>query len=98
MQKRDIRAEAEDVSESRVEAMFGETQELPRLTREEDDELRRLHWISQIGALSHHKRERMVELRLRDRRQEIRAPREFAEEKVEIRGGKKRKWYQFRSQ
>jgi hypothetical protein len=40
----------------------------------------------------------MVELRLRDRRQEIRAPREFAEEKVEIRGGKKRKWYQFRSQ
>ena len=86
------------MSESRLEALQGETQELPRLTREEDDELRRLHWISQIGFLSQHKRERMVELRLRDRRQVIREPREFAEEKVEVRGGKKRKWYQFGSQ
>lgn len=86
------------MSESRLEAPQGETQELPRLTREEDDELRRLHWISQIGFLSQHKRERMVELRLRDRRQVVREPREFAEEKIEVRGGKKRKWYQFGSQ
>ena len=85
------------MSESRVGALHQETQELSRLTREEDDELRRLHWISQIGCLSQHKRERMLELRLRDRRQEIRQPREFAEEKVEVRGGKRRKWYQFGS-
>ena len=97
MQKRDIRAETEAVSKSRVETLQGETQELARLTRGEDDELRRLHWISQIGCLSQHKRERMIELRLRDRRQEVRPPREFAEENVEVRGGKKRKWYQFGS-
>jgi len=97
VQERDFRAEAEDMSESRAETIHGETQELPRLTREEDDELRRLNWISQIGCLSQHKRERMVELRLRDRRQEIRPPREFAEEKVEVRDGKKRKWYHFGS-
>lgn len=90
-----MRAEAEAVSESRVETLHGETQELPRLTREEDDELRRLRWISQVGCLSQHKRERMVELRLRDRRQVVREPREFAEEKIEVRGGKKRKWYKF---
>lgn len=47
------------------------------LTREEDDELRRLHWLSQIGTLAARKVERLIELRLRDRRSEIRPPREF---------------------
>ena len=84
--------------DSRLETAPGETQELlPRLTREEDDELRRLNWISQIGSLSQHKRERIMELRLRDRRQGVRAPREFAEERVEVQDGKTRKWYQFLS-
>jgi hypothetical protein len=77
------------------------TQDVPavdqKLTREEDDELRRLHWFSQIGVLSLAKRERMLELRLRDRRKDVRAPREFAEEKVDMTSGRRRKWYQFRS-
>lgn len=68
-----------------------------RLTRQEDDELRRLNWFSQIGILSQRKRERMLELRLRDRRSEIRAPREFAEEKVEVEAGTKRRWFVFGS-
>ena len=68
-----------------------------RLTRAEDDELRRLHWFSQVGILSQRKRERLLELRLRDRRNEIRAPREFAEEKVEVEGGTKRRWFVFGS-
>ena len=97
MQQRVIRAEAEVVTQSRVETPAGETEELPRLTRQEDDELRRLHWISKIGSLSLHKRERMLELRMRDRRQEIRPPREFAEEKVVVHHGQKRKWYRFGS-
>lgn len=53
------------------------------LTREEDDELRRLNWMSQIGALAVRKIERMIELRLRDRRKEIRPPREFTDAVVE---------------
>lgn len=86
------------MSDSRLETAPGETQELPpRLTREEDDELRRLHWIAQWGVLSRLKQERMLELRMRDRRQEIRPPREFAEERVEVHGGRTRKWYQFLS-
>lgn len=84
--------------ETRAEGMPGETQGLARLTRDEDDELRRLHWISQIGSLALHKRERLLELRVRDRRSEIRPPREFAEEKVEVRAGKRRKWYSFRAE
>lgn len=91
-------AEIANVPESRTQAPPVESEELrQRLTHDEDDELRRLNWISQIGSLSQHKRERLLELRLRDRRKEIRAPREFAEEKVVTRGGKTRKWYQFRS-
>lgn len=71
-------------------------QALPeRLTRDEDDELRRLHWFSQIGRLSLSKNERMLELRLRDRRKEIRPPREYAEEKVETTASGRRKWYKF---
>jgi hypothetical protein len=68
-----------------------------RLTRQEDDELRRLHWFSQIGILAQRKRERLLELRLQDRRNEIRAPREFAEEQVEVKAGTKRRWFVFGS-
>ena len=52
------------------------------LTRAEDDELRRLHWLSRMGALALQKVERLIELRLRDRRVEIREPREFAAEQT----------------
>lgn len=47
------------------------------LTRDEDDELRRLHYFSQVGQLAGPKLERFLELRLRDRRKAIRPPREF---------------------
>lgn len=89
------RAEDRDVSHARIDTSPNETDELPRLTRDEDDELRRLNWIAQIGSLSFHKRERMMELRMRDRRTEIREPREFAEEVVEVHGTTRRKWYHF---
>lgn len=48
------------------------------LTSAEDDELRRLHWLSRMGSLAARKVERLIELRIRDRRTEIREPREFA--------------------
>jgi hypothetical protein len=48
-----------------------------RLTHEEDDELRRLNYLAKIGPLSERNRNRFIELRLRDRRHEIREPREF---------------------
>jgi len=48
-----------------------------RLTREEDNELRRLGFFQQVGPLSDHRRERFIELRLRDRRKEVRPPREL---------------------
>lgn len=47
------------------------------LTQDEDDELRRLHYFNQVGHLAGRKLERFLELRLRDRRKEIRPPREF---------------------
>lgn len=47
------------------------------LTREEDDELRRLNYFSQFGALAGQTLERFRELRLRDRRKTVRTPREF---------------------
>jgi hypothetical protein len=47
------------------------------LSRDEDDELRRLNYMAQHGMLSPRSRERILELRMRDRRLEIRAPREF---------------------
>jgi hypothetical protein len=48
-----------------------------RVTVEEDSELRRLNYMAKMGQLSEHSRERMLELRLRDRRQDVREPREF---------------------
>jgi hypothetical protein len=50
------------------------------LTRVEDNELRRLNWLAQRGELTESMRERMIELRLRDRRQTIRRPRLVADE------------------
>lgn len=50
------------------------------LTSAEDDELRRLHWLSRMGVLAVRKVERLIELRLRDRRTEVREPREFVAE------------------
>lgn len=47
------------------------------LSPEEDDELRRLHYLSQNGMLSDWSRSRIEELRPRDRRSTIRPPREF---------------------
>lgn len=47
------------------------------LSREEDDELRRLNFMAQNGALSERSEARMMELRLRDRRRTVRPPREL---------------------
>jgi hypothetical protein len=47
------------------------------LTRDEDDELRRLHWFSELAPLADTKRRRFAELRSRDRRNEVRSPREL---------------------
>lgn len=50
------------------------------LTSEEDDELRRLNYMGQHAQLSWRSMERLVELKLRDRRSTIRQPREFGPE------------------
>ena len=50
------------------------------LTRVEDNELRRLNWMAQRGQLTEPMRERMIELRLRDRRKTIRRPRLVADD------------------
>ena len=47
----------------------------PGLTREEDDELRRLGYLARFGVLDEIAKERVVELRSRDRRKTIREPR-----------------------
>ena len=66
------------------------------LTRAEDDELRRLNWICRIGGLSMRKRERMLELRLRDRRREVRPPRELAGEATDASSPRRLKLRRFR--
>jgi hypothetical protein len=48
-----------------------------RLTAEEDDELRRLGYLYELGQLSEKSKVRFLELRLRDERRRIREPREF---------------------
>ena len=50
------------------------------LTRVEDNELRRLNWMAQRGRLTDALHERMIELRLRDRRKTIRRPRLVSDE------------------
>ena len=52
----------------------------PPLTREEDDELRSLNYLNEIGCLAPHKAERLLELRVRDRRFKVRPPRGVVEE------------------
>lgn len=54
-----------------------------KLSVDEDDELRRLHYLSQVGNLSPWSKERMLELRIRDRRFMIRRPREMEDKKRE---------------
>lgn len=61
-------------SEGTVETLDGS------LTHEEDDELRRLNWLSQYGSLSEIKLERLIELRLRDRRAAVGPPGEIPDE------------------
>lgn len=46
------------------------------LTREEDDSLRRLFWFAETVGVSQWARNRIEDLRRRDRRAEIRPPRE----------------------
>ena len=65
------------------------------LTRQEDDELRHLYWLSQVASLAGRKAERFIELRLRDRRRDVRPPREG--EAAASSGGAKRRWLRFRS-
>lgn len=47
------------------------------LTPEEDDEVRRLNFLAMHGELSPRSQERLLALRARDRRAEVRPPREF---------------------
>lgn len=65
------------------------------LSYDEDAELRRLNYLAEIGTLTGVKAERLIELRLRDRRNEVRAPRESAEERDGARS--KRRWHRFGS-
>lgn len=65
------------------------------LTHAEDQELRRLNYLAEIGTLAGVKAERLIELRLRDRRYGVRPPGEYTEERFDPRV--KRKWYRFRS-
>lgn len=60
---------------SAASARFEDTQ--GPLSKDEDDELRRLNFLAKTGALSERSKARMLELRLRDRRERIRPPREF---------------------
>ena len=57
---------------------FGRSGLVTPLSPEEDDELRRLRYLADSGTLSERCRARIRELRSRDRRSEIRPPREFA--------------------
>lgn len=66
------------------------------LSRQEDDELRRLNYFGEVGTLAGSKLERFAELRLRDRRKEIRAPREFGEDKSSPTGSKRGRWLRSR--
>ncbi|HEX4863225.1 MAG TPA: hypothetical protein VFV02_04080 [Acidimicrobiales bacterium] len=53
-----------------------ESPEEKGLSRDEDDSLRRLAWFAETVGVSHWARTRIDELRRRDRRAEIRPPRE----------------------
>jgi hypothetical protein len=83
--KRSVRVIQEHSLEADVADVYGGERESDRIVRglderltfAEDSELRRLHYMSTVGFLSERSRERFIELRLRDRREKIREPREF---------------------
>ena len=50
-----------------------------RIKVEEDDELRRLNYLYEMGFLSEQSQERLVELRPRDRRRKVGGLRELGE-------------------
>jgi len=52
----------------------------PPLSYAEDDELRGLNRLAEVGPLAGAKAERLIELRLRDRRDEVRELREVSEQ------------------
>lgn len=72
--------EPPDVAESDVQPDGVDFDSGRGLTPEEDDDLRRLHYLSTMAALSPRSQERLIQLRLDDRRQEIREPRELNEQ------------------
>jgi hypothetical protein len=51
----------------------------PGLTEQEDDALRRLSYFADNAGLSEWSKSRLSELRSRDRRDEVRLPRELSE-------------------
>ena len=57
--------------------------------QEEHDELRRLHYFNRVGSVAGPKVDRFLELRLQDRRQKIRPPREFGEQETASRLSKR---------
>lgn len=84
------------MAKSRTARPVDEAVPIPQgLTRDEDDELRRLHHLSQVGELAGKKRERLIELRVRDRRKDIRPVQRFGEDEL-CASGPKRKWFSFR--
>lgn len=62
------------------------------LSPDEDDELRRLNFLATVGQLSDSRQERLVELRLRDRRDDVREPRESLVVKENEEDGGKRQF------
>lgn len=84
------------MAKSRTARAVDEAVPIPQgLTRDEDDELRRLHRLSQMGELAGRKRERLIELRVRDRRKDIRPVQRFGEDEL-CASPSKRKWFSFR--
>lgn len=67
----------------------------PGLSPREDLELRRLYWIAQARTLKGPDIKRFVELRQRDRRTDIRPPKELSDEVGEMHEAVRR-WLRFR--
>ena len=85
------------MAKSRTARLIDDAAPIPQgLTREEDDELRRLYHFSQTGELAGRKRERLFELRLKDRRKDVRPVQRFGEDDLEAASGPKRKWFSLR--
>ena len=74
------------------QAIDGVSLTSPPLSRADDDELRRLSYRAEFSALTGASAERLVELRLRDRRSEVRPPRGFV---VEDDVRPRRRWLRF---